>query len=55
MEQKNLSDSCLWSVMFSPMLNSSLIAVAGANGTEILDIRYTSENKFCSTYVVFFI
>ena len=46
-EEKHLN---LRSVMYSPV-DSSLIAVAGYNGTQILDIRNISANsRFSSTY-----
>ena len=45
MEDKNkYSFHSLWSVMFSPV-NAFLIAVAGSEGTRILDIRSINSNN----------
>ena len=36
--------------MFSPVMDSSLIAVAGSHGARILDIRNIGANRFCSMF-----
>lgn len=48
MKERHVSGKFLWSVMFSPVLNSPLFAVAGNNGTRILDMRNINANRFFS-------
>ena len=45
-KEKNVTCKHLWSAMFSPVMDSPLIAVAGSNGTRILDIR-NNRSRFC--------
>ena len=50
-DKKNYALPALWSVMFSPV-NGFLIAVAGSEGTRILDIRNTSaDSRWRSIYI----